>query len=50
MPQYRPCGRAGEVKELSVYLSQKDYETALQMAKEEGIERFDSRRRRFMIL
>ena len=49
MPQYRPCGRANEVKELSVYLSQKDYETALQMAKEEGIERLDSRRRRFMI-
>ena len=49
MPQYRPCGRSGEVKELSVYLSQKDYETALQMAKEEGIDRLDSRRRRFMI-
>jgi putative pyruvate formate lyase activating enzyme len=49
MPQYRPCGRADEVRELSVYLSQKDYETALQMAKEEGIERLDSRRRRFMI-
>ena len=49
MPQYRPCGRAGDVKELSVYLSQKDYETALLMAKEEGIERLDSRRRRFMI-
>jgi putative pyruvate formate lyase activating enzyme len=49
MPQYRPCGRAGEVKELSVYLSQKDYEAALQTAKKEGIERLDSRRRRFMI-
>lgn len=49
MPQYRPCGRADEVRELSVYLSQKDYQTALQMAKEEGIERLDSRRRRFMI-
>lgn len=49
MPQYRPCGRAYEVKELSVYLSQKDYESALQTAKEEGIERFDGRRRRFMI-
>jgi putative pyruvate formate lyase activating enzyme len=49
MPQYRPCGRADEVKELSVYLSQKDYETAIQVAKDEGIERLDSRRRRFMI-
>jgi putative pyruvate formate lyase activating enzyme len=49
MPQYRPCGQAGEVKELSVYLSQKDYQAALQAAKEEGIERLDSRKRRFMI-
>jgi putative pyruvate formate lyase activating enzyme len=49
MPQYRPCGRADEVKELSVYLSHKDYETAIQVAKEEGIERLDSRRRQFMI-
>ncbi len=49
MPQYRPCGRAGEVKELSVYLSQKDYQAALQAAKEEGIERLDSRKRQFMI-
>ncbi len=50
MPQYRPCGRADEVKELAAYLSQKDYKLALQAAKEEGIERLDSRRRRFMIL
>ncbi|MDH3344031.1 MAG: hypothetical protein OEL58_02230 [Desulfobacteraceae bacterium] len=48
MPQYRPCGRAGEVKGLSVYLSQKDYKKALQEAKEEGIERLDSRKRRFI--
>ena len=50
MPQYRPCGRAGEVKELSVYLSKKDFQVALQEAMEEGIERLDSRRRRFMVL
>jgi putative pyruvate formate lyase activating enzyme len=49
MAQYRPCGRAGEVKELSFHLSQKDYETALQAAEEEGIRRLDRRRRRFMI-
>lgn len=49
MPQYRPCGRADEIKELSVYLSQKDYKMALEAAKEEGIERLDSRRRGFMI-
>ena len=50
MPQYRPCGRAAEVKELSHYLSQDDYKTALQSAKKEGIERLDSRRKRFMFL
>ncbi|UCD89198.1 MAG: radical SAM protein [Desulfobacterales bacterium] len=49
MPQYRPCGRADEISELSVYLSQKDYKMALEAAKAEGIERLDSRRRRFMI-
>ena len=49
MPQYRPCGRAGDVQELSFHLSQKDYETALQAAKKEGIQRLDRRRRRFMI-
>jgi putative pyruvate formate lyase activating enzyme len=50
MPQYRPCGRASEIKELSDYLSQKDYQAALQEAREEGIERLDSRKRRFMFL
>ena len=49
MPQYRPCGRAGDVQELSFHLSQKDYESALQAAEEEGIQRLDRRRRRFMI-
>jgi putative pyruvate formate lyase activating enzyme len=49
MPQYRPCGRAGDIKELSFYLSNKDYETALQAAEEEGIQRLDTRKRRFMI-
>jgi putative pyruvate formate lyase activating enzyme len=49
MPQYRPCGRADEISELSVHLSQKDYKMGLEAAKEEGIERLDSRRRRFMI-
>jgi putative pyruvate formate lyase activating enzyme len=49
MPQYRPCGRADEVKGLSVHLSQKDYKMALQASLEEGIKRLDSRRRRFMV-
>ncbi len=37
MPQYRPCGIAYEIFELSSPLSQKDYNLALQAAKEEGI-------------
>jgi putative pyruvate formate lyase activating enzyme len=49
MPQYRPCGRAGDVKELSVQLSITGYETALQGAREEGILRLDRRRRRFVV-
>lgn len=43
MPQYRPCGRAYEVKELSNYLSSEEYKTALREAKEEGIMRLDRR-------
>ena len=49
MPQYRPCGRAGEIKALSVHPSNTDFETALQAAEEEGIKRLDRRRRRFMV-
>ena len=49
MPQYRPCGRAHEIKELSRSLSQKDFTVALKEANEEGITRLDSRRRTFMV-
>jgi len=49
MPQYRPCGRADEVKALSRYPSKTEFETALQAAKEEGITRFDRHRRVFMV-
>lgn len=49
MSQYRPCGRAGDIKELSVHPSNTDYETAVQAAEEEGIKRLDRRRRRFMV-
>ncbi len=49
MPQYRPCGRAAEIKEFSHHLSQKDFETALEAAIEEGVERLDSRRRKFVL-
>ncbi len=41
MPQYRPCGMAYEVKELSRMLLPKEYKTALREAKEEGITRLD---------
>lgn len=41
MPQYRPCGRAYEVKELSRMLLPKEYKAALREAKEEGITRLD---------
>lgn len=41
MPQYRPCGMAYEIKELSVSLSYKDYVEAINIAREEGIERID---------
>jgi len=49
MPQYRPCGRAAEIDALSAHLSQKDYKAALTAAKEEGVERLDSRRRVFKL-
>jgi putative pyruvate formate lyase activating enzyme len=41
MSQYRPCGRAHEVGELAGFPARKEYETALQAAKQEGITRFD---------
>jgi putative pyruvate formate lyase activating enzyme len=50
MPQYRPCGRAYEMEELSIRLSPDDYNDALQAAEKAGLKRLDSRRRNFMIL
>ena len=50
MPQYRPCGRAHEIKELSVGLSDDDFTQALKAAGEEGISRLDHRRRTFVFL
>jgi len=47
MPQYRPCGRAGEIKALSSHLLSDDYKLALRFAKEEGILRLDQPRRVF---
>lgn len=50
MPQYRPCGRAAEIEGLSAYPSNKEFEAALKAAKEEGILRFDARRRVFAVV
>ena len=49
MAQYRPCGRASEVEELSAYPSKTDYERAIQTAIDEGIHRLDRPRRVFMV-
>jgi putative pyruvate formate lyase activating enzyme len=48
MSQYRPCGRAGEVKGLESHLSPGDYKNAVRAAKEEGIMRLDQPRRRLL--
>ncbi len=41
MSQYRPCGRAAEVKGLNSQLAAKEYQLAVQAAEEEGITRLD---------
>jgi putative pyruvate formate lyase activating enzyme len=48
MSQYRPCGRASEVKGLNASLSPADFQTALQDAKAEGITRLDQPGRAFL--
>jgi putative pyruvate formate lyase activating enzyme len=48
MSQYRPCGRAAEVKELAMHPLRIDYQAAVQAAKEEGIRRLDQPRRIFL--
>jgi putative pyruvate formate lyase activating enzyme len=48
MPQYRPCGRASEIDGFSGFLSPDDFQTALQEAKQEGIERLDQPRHAFL--
>lgn len=47
MSQYRPCGRASEIKELAVRPSESDFTDALQAATEEGVKRLDRPRRVF---
>lgn len=49
MAQYRPCGRANEIEELSTRLKPKDFATAYQAAMEEGITRLDKPKRVFVI-
>ncbi len=39
MSQYRPCGRAAEIKALNTFLAPVDFRTALRQAAEEGITR-----------
>ena len=49
MSQYRPCGRAAEIRGLNTFLSPTDYRNALQTAKKEGITRLDQPRRIFVL-
>jgi putative pyruvate formate lyase activating enzyme len=49
MSQYRPCGRAAEIKGLNALLSPADFQTALQQAAAEGITRLDKPRRAFLL-
>ncbi len=41
MPQYRPCGQAHKIEELRVSLSHEDFLKAIDIAKQEGIQRLD---------
>ena len=49
MSQYRPCGRAAEIKGCSSLLSKVDFQTALREAAAEGITRLDQPRRAFFL-
>ncbi len=48
MPQYRPCHEAHRFPEIDRPLTDREYEEALRIAREEGITRLDRRERRFM--
>lgn len=49
MPQYRPCGRAAEIEELSRSITPQEYQQALEIARQEGVTRLDQRRRTFIL-
>ncbi len=50
MAQYRPCGKASEVKALSRRIMEEEFKEAIRIAKEEGIKRLDSPRRVFRLV
>jgi putative pyruvate formate lyase activating enzyme len=49
MAQYRPCGKAAEVKALNRTITDEEYQTAVKAATDAGIRRLDQPRRRFVI-
>ena len=49
MPQYRPLGNAGEIPELARTVTRKEYEAALDTARDQGITRLDRRPRFFLV-
>jgi len=49
MAQYRPCGKAAEVKSLNRSITDEEYQIALKAAVDAGIKRLDQRRRRFVL-
>jgi putative pyruvate formate lyase activating enzyme len=50
MAQYRPCGRASEIKALSRRITDDEFREAIRIAEEEGIKRLDSPRRVFRLV
>lgn len=48
MPQYRPCGKASQIEALNRTITTKEYEKALNAARDAGIRRLDQRRRIFV--
>jgi putative pyruvate formate lyase activating enzyme len=49
MPQYRPCGKAAQIRALNRSITNKEFNQALSDAAEAGIHRLDQRRRSFML-
>lgn len=49
MPQYRPCGMAHTIKELSSHITKEEFADALETAKLAGIERLDIAQRKFKL-